>query len=131
MADSPEEVKKHLKLYLGIGLTLLVFTFITVFVARPGDMLMPDLVVHALDFGVPGVSAMDIVLGLCIATFKASLVGLIFMHLKEEKALVYKMLVFTTIFVAGMLSLMLLAKFSPLNFAGFWDIESVQSVTQE
>ncbi|MBK1834904.1 cytochrome C oxidase subunit IV family protein [Roseibacillus ishigakijimensis] len=79
MADSPAEIKKAQKLYLLIGLTLFFFTVITVAVAT----------VEALDFGGRGFDHVDAIIGLLIATFKASLVMLIFMHLNHEKKLVY------------------------------------------
>ena len=33
MADSPEEIQKHVKAYMIVGGTLIVFTFLTVVVA--------------------------------------------------------------------------------------------------
>ncbi|MGJ8723983.1 MAG: cytochrome C oxidase subunit IV family protein [Roseibacillus sp.] len=79
MADSVAEIQKAKKLYTFIGLTLFIFTGITVAVAT----------VPALDFGGHGFDVYDMVLGLVIAAFKASLVMLIFMHLNHEKKLVY------------------------------------------
>ena len=79
MADSPEAIKKHQMLYLLIGLVLFFFTIITVAVAT----------VPALDFGGHGFDHVDAIIGLIIATFKATLVGAIFMHLNHEKKLVY------------------------------------------
>ena len=79
MAGSIEEVKKAKKLYLFIGTLLFVFTVITVLVAT----------VEWLDFGDHGFDGIDATIGLAIATFKASLVMLIFMHLNHEKGLIY------------------------------------------
>ena len=65
----------------------------------------------------PGHSrALDITVGLAIATFKSSLVALIFMHLNSEKKLVYKVLLFTFIFFAGMMTLFVMAKMDPIKF---------------
>ncbi len=50
----------------------------------------------------------------CIATVKAALVALIFMHLKGERGLIYKFLAFTVIFVIGLFALTYLAWTSPL-----------------
>jgi caa(3)-type oxidase subunit IV len=79
MADSPEEIKKHAKLYLLIGATLFACTLITVAVAK----------FEFLDFGDRGFDHVDATIGLLIATFKATLVALIFMHLNHEKKMVY------------------------------------------
>ena len=79
MADSPEEINKKKKLYLGIMGLLFVFTVITVAVAS----------VEWLDFGKHGFDKADAIIGLTIAAFKASLVMLIFMHLNHEKKLIY------------------------------------------
>jgi len=50
-----------------------------------------------------------LVIALVIATAKASLVALFFMHLISEKQMIYMVLAFTAFFVAG---LMLLTLFS-------------------
>ena len=79
MADTPEEIQKAQKKYLLIGLILFVFTIITVAVAT----------VPWLDVGKHGFDVWDMIVGLIIATFKASLVALIFMHLNHEKRSIY------------------------------------------
>lgn len=103
MASSPEEIRKHQKLYLLIGCILLIFTVVTVMMTK-------------FDLGTPGVGPLDIFVGLLIATFKSSLVALIFMHLSSEKGLIYKFLLFTIIFFAGMMTLFVLAKLDPIKF---------------
>jgi len=70
MADSPEEIKKHLTLYKIIGGALFVCTVLTVAVAK----------IEFLDFGERGFDAIDMIIGLLIAAFKATLVAAIFMH---------------------------------------------------
>jgi hypothetical protein len=52
-----------------------------------------------------------------VAAFKAGLVAYIFMHLSAEKKLIYRILVFTVIFVLGLFWLTYLAWYdrSPLN----------------
>ena len=104
MASNPEEIRKHQKLYLFIGCVLLIFTGVTVLMTT-------------IDLGTPGVGPSDIAAGLAIATFKSSLVALIFMHLNSEKKLIYKFLLFTMIFFAGMMTLFLLAKLDPITFS--------------
>jgi len=109
MADSIEEVKKAQKLYLFIGLVLFAFTVATVMVAT----------VPALDIGRHGFDPADMVLGLLIATTKASLVALIFMHLNHEKAWVYWLFGFGLFFGVAMAALIFLAKSDPIHYEGF------------
>lgn len=99
MADSPEEIKKHLKLYTFIGVLLLVFTVITV----------------AVSYVDLGSTWLNVTVGLAIATFKAGLVALIFMHLNDEKAMIYRILVFTFFFAAGGMVLFVLALMDPIK----------------
>ena len=79
MADSPAEIKKAVKLYTFIGLTLFIGTIITVAVAT----------VEPLDIHHRGLDWADVTLGLIIASVKAGLVMYFFMHLNHEKPLVY------------------------------------------
>ncbi len=83
MADTLEEIQKAQKKYILIGLILFVFTVVTVAVAT----------VPWLDFGEHGFDSKDAIIGLIIASFKASLVGAIFMHLNHEKKTIYVVLV--------------------------------------
>jgi len=105
MADASHDFSKHKKSYAAVGIALFVFTGVTVTVG-----LHPWF-----DLGVPGPDAGDFVLGLLVATVKASLVALIFMHLNHEKGLIYKMLVFTFFFAFGLMSLTLFADFDPIR----------------
>ena len=79
MADTPEAIKKSVRIYLFVALILFSGTFITYFVAT----------VSWLDVGAHGFDKWDCILGLTIATIKASLVAFIFMHLNHEKKAVY------------------------------------------
>tara|TARA_B100000965_G_C18941840_1_gene477662 strand:+ start:95 stop:403 length:309 start_codon:yes stop_codon:yes gene_type:complete len=96
MADTPEEIQKHLKLYWRVGYALLFCTVLTV-----GVTYIP-------------VIGDNIWLGLGIASFKASLVAVIFMHLGNEKPLILKVLVYTVFFAIGMVFLTLLALYDPI-----------------
>jgi cytochrome c oxidase subunit IV len=60
----------------------------------------------------------NITLGLLIATVKSSLVALIFMHLKEEKKIIYKFMLFTAVFFAAMLFLILSSQSDPIPADG-------------
>ena len=79
MADTPEAIKKSVRTYLFVGLILFAGTILTVMVAT----------VPWLDVGAHGFDKWDCILGLTIATIKASLVAFIFMHLNHEKKAVY------------------------------------------
>ncbi|MCA9428006.1 MAG: cytochrome C oxidase subunit IV family protein [Candidatus Omnitrophica bacterium] len=92
---SVEEANRHVKLYLGVFAALLVLTAITVTVA------FVDLG-HGTNIGV----------ALLIATAKASLVGLFFMHLKWERKSLHGLLLLTFFFFAGMIG---------LTVGGYWD----------
>ena len=105
MADSPEEIKKHIKTYLLIGLVLFVGTVLTVLVAT----------VEALDIGRHGFDMADCILGLGIATTKATLVALIFMHLNHEKKAVYWIFGGSLLFCACLYLLTAWAKADPIH----------------
>jgi len=77
---SAEEMKKHVMRYVYVGAALLMFTGITVAVSR----------LH-----VPRAGA--IYVGLMIASLKAFLVAGYFMHLFDEKKIIYRTLVLTVI----------------------------------
>lgn len=105
MAESPEEMAKHKRAYWLVFYALCFFTVFTVALAK----------FHIFDFGAPGVSSHDIIVGLIVAAVKSSLVGLIFMHLNHEKGLIYKILVFTFCFALAMMALSLLAWWDPIK----------------
>lgn len=101
MAESVAELKKAQKLYILIGSILFIFTAVTVAVAT----------VPALDVGQHGFDSKDMILGLAIASFKASLVMLIFMHLNHEKKLVY------IVYAMGIVCAILLMVITACSFA--------------
>ena len=105
MADNIEEIQKSVKKYIIIGITLIIFTGITVWLSYV------ELPTHSL----------NILVGMIVATFKASLVALIFMHLNHEKPLIYKVLAFTTVFAIVLFALFLFSKADPLVFDGLYD----------
>ncbi len=79
MADSPEAIKKAVRTYIFVGLLLFLGTILTVAVAT----------VPLFDIGRHGFDMADCILGLAIATVKATLVAAIFMHLNHEKKAIY------------------------------------------
>lgn len=76
MADSPDAIKRSLRLYLLVGTILFACTILTVLVAY-------------FDFGKRGFDPKDMWIGLGIASFKVVLVAAIFMHLNHEKKSIY------------------------------------------
>ncbi|HRX54884.1 MAG: cytochrome C oxidase subunit IV family protein [Verrucomicrobiales bacterium] len=103
MSHGHEDHSSHIKEYWWVFAALMFFTGLTV------------AVWGWFDFGRPGFSAGDCVVGLLIACVKASLVGLIFMHLREERGLIYKILVFTFYFFAALMFLCLFALSDPIR----------------
>ena len=87
MSDSShDDIQKHVKTYMKIGLTLIVFTVITV-------------VLSFVDFGS---HSSNMLIGMAVAAFKSSLVCLVFMHLNHERPIIYKIMVFAVLFVGVM-----------------------------
>lgn len=82
MADNIEEIQKSVKKYIWIGVVLLVGTLLTIWLSTV------ELPTHG----------QNILVGMLLATVKASLVALIFMHLNHEKSIIYKILAFTAVF---------------------------------
>lgn len=78
---TPEEMKKHVRGYLAVFVSLLFLTFVTVAVAS----------LH-----LPVVGA--VLVALAVATTKATLVALFFMHLIDEKHIIYWTLGLTGLF---------------------------------
>lgn len=105
MAETPEEIKKHVKAYLKVGYALFAFTVIT----------------WAISYWDMGTDTRNITVGLMIAFFKASLVALVFMHLSAEKSLIYKVLLFTGFFFLGLMFLSLFELWDPIRALHFYD----------
>jgi len=105
MADSPEAIKKSIRTYLIIMGALFVGTILTYFVATS----------PILDFGGHGFDTVDCVIGLSIATVKASLVAAVFMHLNHEKKAVYYIFFGSFFFVTALGALLALAYVSPIH----------------
>jgi caa(3)-type oxidase subunit IV len=102
-AEHHEDLQQHVKKYVKIGIILGVFTIITV----------------ALSYWELPTHGLNIVVGMIVAAFKAALVGLIFMHLNHERSLIYKVLLFTLVFVIGLFVLTYFSHENPLVFKSF------------
>ena len=87
-----EEIRKHVKVYIGVFVALMALTILTVTVA--GFHLAIPLAIAA---------------ALIIAVVKGSLVASFFMHLITEKRIIYGALVLTVVFFAFLLFLPVLA----------------------
>jgi caa(3)-type oxidase subunit IV len=92
-------VAKHIRGYMLVGVTLIVFTAITVGLSY-------------INFGTMKV---NVGIAMLVATFKAGLVAAIFMHLKSEKRMIYRILMFTAFFVLGLFFLTYLAWYDPIT----------------
>ncbi len=114
MADTPEAIKKSVRTYLFVGGVLFLGTIITVLVAT----------IPALDVGQHGFDKWDCILGLMIATIKASLVAFIFMHLNHEKKAVYWLFGSGLCMVCSLAFLTALAVFDPIFDNLFYGKES-------
>ncbi|HSH37730.1 MAG TPA: cytochrome C oxidase subunit IV family protein [Chthoniobacterales bacterium] len=92
------DVSKHVRKYLMVGALLLVFTVITV----------------ALSYFDFGSHKANIAVGMFVATIKAGMVAMIFMHLSAEKQLIYRVLIFTGLFVLALFWLTYLHWYDPI-----------------
>lgn len=97
MGDS-HDVKKEVKIYIAVFVALAILTVVTVGIAY-------------IDFGV----SLGIAVGLLVATVKAALVALFFMHLKAERAMIYWVLYLTVFFFVVMIALPLWQKADQLH----------------
>ena len=88
----------HLGLYIGVGVFLIVATFVTV-------------VLSYIDFGS---RSRNIIIAMILATIKVGFVGAVFMHLKGEKKTIWRPLFFTAFFVAGLFLLTLFHWYDPI-----------------
>lgn len=104
MSDNIEEIQKSVRKYIIIGVALLALSGFTVWLSTV------ELPTHGL----------NILVGMIVATFKASLVALIFMHLNHERPVIYKVLAFTVVLALVLFVLFVLSARDPLVFEGFY-----------
>ena len=83
MSHSHEDIHKTIRLYVMVFVALLILTGVTVGVSY----------IHLESVG------QRVALALVVAGVKASLVALIFMHLKAERSLIYYSLALTAVFL--------------------------------
>ncbi len=87
-AETAEEIRKHVKVYIGVFVALAALTIITV-----GISYMHLSPVWAISFA------------LIVATVKGSLVACYFMHLISERAIIYWVLLICFVFFLHLLFL--------------------------
>ena len=88
MSSHAHDIQKEVKGYVIVGISLFGLTIVTVAVSY-------------LHLNLTGA----IIVALCVATIKGSLVACYFMHLISEQRLIYIVLALTVIFFAGMMGL--------------------------
>ena len=88
-------VAAHVKGYLVVGGILIFCTAVTVWLSY-------------VDFDHMIGRGWNFLIAMALATFKVGLVGAIFMHLKGEKWTIWRFLLFTVFFAAGLFLLTLL-----------------------
>ena len=90
-AHSPEEISKHIRVYIAVFIALLVGTVVTV----------------GLNYLHFSSVAVTVIIAMFVAVIKATLVACYFMHLISEKKMIYVLLGFTAFFFAVLLGLTL------------------------
>jgi caa(3)-type oxidase subunit IV len=113
-ADHDHDIKSHIRTYLIIGAALFVGTILTVAVSY-------------VDFGS---HAINVAVGLLIATVKASLVALFFMHLISEKTAIYLLIGSAFFFFVGLMGLTIWADKNPPNRTQNLQLEQKVAVTE-
>ena len=103
MAHGTEDLQKHVKTYIKIGILLGIANVITV------GLSYIELPTHG----------QNLIVGMIVAAIKAALVALIFMHLNHERSLIYKVLAFTVFFLIAIFVLTYLTHGDLLDFEGF------------
>ena len=97
-SDHAVDIDKHVKVYIGVFVALMVLTIVTVAISR-------------LHLSVP----IAVTVALIVATIKGSLVACYFMHLISEKKLILWVLSVTVVFFVVLLALPVVT-----HSNGFW-----------
>ena len=91
------DIKKHVRTYIVVFVSLMALTMVTVSVSYLHLSTLPAVMV-----------------ALTIAIIKGSLVASYFMHLISEKKMIYMMLILTVVFFAALMSLPLFHHANPI-----------------
>ena len=103
-AHGAEDIRKHVRTYMMVFGALMALTVVTVAVSY---LHLPV--------------AMAIVVALIVATVKGSLVALFFMHLIDERKLVYYVLALTVIFFIFLMFIPLATNLDTIHLTGRMD----------
>ncbi len=103
MHSDPAAIQKSVRGYIMVFVMLMIFTVLTVAVAR-------------FDFAVP----VAIAVALVIAGMKGTMVAAVFMHLNHERWWVYGTLILTVIFFLVLLFLPVLTSLDGLGVGSPW-----------
>lgn len=87
-ASDADSIRKQTRAYVGVFVTLMVLTILTVAVSY---------------FHMP--VALAVLVALVIASFKGSLVAAVFMHLSHERKVIYWVLLLTIVFFVALMFL--------------------------
>jgi cytochrome c oxidase subunit 4 len=97
-AHAADDIRGHVKTYLMVFGALMVLTVVTVGVSY---LHLPV--------------AMAVLVALIVATIKGSLVALFFMHLSDERRLIYYVLVLTAVFFVFVMFVPLVTNLNKIN----------------
>lgn len=97
-ASDTESIRKQTRAYIGVFVTLMVLTILTVAVSY---------------FHMP--VALAVLVALAIASFKGSLVAAVFMHLSHERKVIYWVLLLTVVFFIVLMFLPSLTEWNQRN----------------
>ena len=97
-ASDVESIRKQTRTYIGVFVTLMVMTILTVAVSY---------------FHLPVAAA--IIVALIIASFKGSLVAAFFMHLSHERKVIYWVLLLTVAFFIALMFIPSLTEWNQRN----------------
>lgn len=99
MAESAEDIRHHVAVYMKVFLALFVLTIVTV----AASYLHLDSV------------AMTVTIALFIASIKATLVACYFMHLIDERSIIYWVLIITAVFFVVLMFVPLLTEMNSVG----------------
>ena len=106
-------VHQHVMRYVLVGGLLIAFTILTVALSYVDFGGFFSWLFH-IHIAPSHAGQLNIAVAMIVATIKVSLVVLVFMHLAAEKRLIYRILIFTVVFVLGLFWLTYLAWYNPI-----------------
>jgi caa(3)-type oxidase subunit IV len=107
-------VQQHVTRYLIVGGLLISFTILTVALSYVDFGGFFSWLFH-IHIAPSHGGQLNMAVAMLLAAVKVSLVVLVFMHLAAEKRLIYRILLFTAVFVLGLFWLTYLAWYNPIT----------------